>query len=329
MAFRFKLAEPFEEGCKRIGREQIERAQSELKDSDNPVAAVHETRKSLKRLRALLRLVRPALGESVFRAENAHMRDIGRCLSSARDRHVLLETVVKLESGSESVRKGIGCTMRDLINRKNGESATVEPSAVKDALAQLAEAKRRFAHLKLAGSGFEIVGPGLQASYHKGRRAFRKAYEDGTDENFHEWRKGAQQHWRHMVLLSRAWPGCLNARVSEARALSQILGDDHDLALLVAFAQAQPQTALKPKQAVEIEALARQRQRELRALARPKGARLFSENAKSLHRRMAAYWEAAVALNAFGADEDEPVQESKPARRAPARRRSAAVRGRV
>lgn len=326
MAFRFKLAEPFEKGCGRIGREQIERAQSELKDNDNRVAAVHETRKSMKRLRALVRLVRPALGEAVFREENARLRDIGQSLSSARDRHVLLETIVKLESGSEAARAGIGDTMRELINRKNGESPTVEANAVKHALGALADAKRRFSNLELKGSGFQIVGPGLQASYHKGRRAFRKAYEEGTDESFHEWRKGAQQHWRHMLLLSRAWPGCLNARVSEARALSQILGDDHDLALLVAFARAQPKTALKPEHAAEIESLARARQRELRALAHPKGARLFAESAKSLRQRMAAYWEAAVALNAFGSDEEERMPANKATRRTPARRRRAAAR---
>ena len=49
MAFRFRLAETFEEGCQRIAREQIERAQARLKGPDDVTTAVHETRKSLKR----------------------------------------------------------------------------------------------------------------------------------------------------------------------------------------------------------------------------------------------------------------------------------------
>ncbi len=53
MAFRFKLGEPFDEGSRRIAVEQIERAQSSLHDKRGDQAiAVHETRKSLKRLRA-------------------------------------------------------------------------------------------------------------------------------------------------------------------------------------------------------------------------------------------------------------------------------------
>jgi hypothetical protein len=322
MAYRFKLVEPFEEGCKRIAREQIERAQCQLKETADPIIAVHETRKSLKRLRALLRLIRPSLGESAFHEENAQLREIARILSGARDRHVLLETVAKLEAAS--ARKGFGQAVREALNATNGEqSPIVEGAAMKQAHGRLAEAKRRFARLQLGGHGFEIVGPGLEASYRKARRAFHAAYVELTDEAFHEWRKGTQQHWRHMILLSRAWPGCLDARVSEARRLSQVLGDDHDLALLMAFVRSEPAARIGAERASLIEKLARQRQQELRSIAQPTGLRLFAEGAKALHRRIAAYWEAAVALKEH--EPEEELQEPrKPSQQAARRRRPAA-----
>ena len=116
MAFRFRLAETFEEGCQRIAREQIERAQAQLKGPDDVTTAVHETRKSLKRLRALLRLIRPAIGESVFHHENTQLREIARILSSARDRHVLLETVAKpvKQVGNVVQELGVGEPLRVL-----------------------------------------------------------------------------------------------------------------------------------------------------------------------------------------------------------------------
>jgi CHAD domain-containing protein len=333
MAFRFKLAEPFEEGVRRIAREQIERAQSQLKGSGDPVVAVHETRKSMKRLRALLRLVRPALGESAFREENARLRDIGADLSSTRDRHVLLETVVKLEANSSLARKGLGQVMRDVLHVSNGrEDPAAEAAAIKQALSRLVEAKKRFAQLRLEGKGFEVVGAGLEACYRKARRSFHGAYAEPSDEGFHEWRKGTQQHWRHMVLFSRAWSGCFNARIAEARALSQLLGDDHDLALLVGFVQAEKGSALDAAQVTAIEKLARQRQEELRAVAHPRGVRLFSEGARSLRRRMAAYWDAAVVLKELAPDEDDPKakdahkdQAEKAPQRGSGRRRAAAA----
>lgn len=323
MAYRFKLAEPFEEGCKRIAREQIERAQCQLKETADPIIAVHETRKSLKRLRALLRLIRPSLGESAFHEENAQVREIARILSSARDRHVLLETVAKLEAAS--ARKGLGQAVRDVLNATNGEQGPiVEAAAMRQAHGRLAEAKRRFARLRLAGHGFEIVGPGLEASYRRARRAFRAAYAELTDESFHEWRKGAQQHWRHMILLSRAWPACLNARVSESRRLSQLLGDDHDLVLLMACVRSELAERIGGEQASMIERLARQRQQVLRSIAHPTGLRLFAEGANSLHCRMADYWEAAVALKEQEPEEDEPQETKRPSRPPAKRRRPAA-----
>jgi CHAD domain-containing protein len=319
MAFRLKLAEPFGDGCKRIAREQIDRAQAQLKDADDPPIAVHETRKSLKRLRALLRLIRPSIGDDVFHAENAHLRGIARILSGARDRHVLLETVAKLDPGASGTRSTLVRNVRELLNSANGgEGPTVDATAMRQALGRLAEAKGRFARLRLAGGGFDLVGGGLERSYRQARRAYNAAYDELSDEAFHEWRKSTQQHWRHMALLSRAWPACLGARSNEARRLSQILGDDHDLAMLVDFVRSEAGERLGQERIARIETLALQRQQELRALARPTGARLFAEGPGALRRRIAVYWDAAVALRE--PDDDEAHKQKKPSRRVAAKR---------
>ncbi|MEQ1713760.1 MAG: CHAD domain-containing protein, partial [Hyphomicrobium sp.] len=98
MAYRFKLDEPIQSGVRRIGGEQIDRAITELDSAAGSVTAVHEARKCLKRLRALLRLARPALGETVFDRENTFFRETGALLSHVRDSEILLETVIKLDA---------------------------------------------------------------------------------------------------------------------------------------------------------------------------------------------------------------------------------------
>ena len=89
---------------------------------------------------------------------------------------------------------------------------------MKEAQGRLADAKKRLAELHIDGSGFDVVGAGLERSYRKARRALRQAYDEQTDEAFHDWRKGTQAHWRQMTLLARAWPDYLGARASEARS---------------------------------------------------------------------------------------------------------------
>lgn len=323
MAFRFKLGESFEEGFRRIALEQIDRASGQLHQSGDQTVAVHETRKSLKRLRSLLRLMRPAIGKDAFRSENGQLRDIGLSLSGARDRHVLLETVTKLDAAGRVGRRGATDKLRQAILAANGEGESLE--AADD---RLAEARKRLEALPVAGAGFDVVGEGLEASYRDARRAFRHAYEDPSDEAFHEWRKGAQRHWRQMTLLSRAWPECLEARASEARELSQLLGDDHDLAILIAYVHSEAAEKLHGEPAALVETAARQRQQELRAAARPRGDRLFAESAKHLRRNVGQAWEAAVRLKEL--ETDEILSSPKTVRRSvTARRRSppAAAKG--
>src|SRR5260221_1501137 len=45
---------------------------------------IHHVRTTIKRLRALLRLIRPAVGELLFNQENARLRKAGRRLAVAR-----------------------------------------------------------------------------------------------------------------------------------------------------------------------------------------------------------------------------------------------------
>ncbi len=318
MAFRFKLGESFEEGFRRIALEQIDRASGQLNQPGDQAIAVHETRKSLKRLRSLLRLMRPAIGKDAFRNENGQLRDIGLSLSGARDRHVLLETVTKLDATGRLGRRGATDKLRQAILAANGEG---EPLSLRTADERLAEARQRLETLPVVGAGFDVVGEGLQASYRDARRAFRRAYEEPSDEAFHEWRKGAQRHWRQMTLLSRAWPECLDARAHEARELSQLLGDDHDLAILIAFVHSDAAHGLRGEPAALVETATRNRQQELRVAARPRGDRLFAESAKHLRRNVGEAWEAAVRLKEL--ETDEVLSSPKPVRRSVTRRRSA------
>ena len=53
--------------------------------------AIHEARKSMKKIRAALRLMRPEL-DAVYPAENTWFRDVGQQLSQFRDAGVMIET---------------------------------------------------------------------------------------------------------------------------------------------------------------------------------------------------------------------------------------------
>jgi hypothetical protein len=324
MSFRFKLDEPIAEGVSRIALEQIAAAKAALAAKDI-AKGVHDARRCLKRLRALLRLVRPALEEDDYRRGMRRLAAVARMLSGARDAHVMQQTLARLAGRFGTLSrsaKRLRKAMPDGAERKTGRPR----AGGSPAQAGLEQARALFEGLARKSIAFEHLAEGLQRSYRKARRTYREAYRHPADEAFHAWRKSVQQHWRHMQLLSRSWPDVLGGRASEAKELSRLLGDDHDLAVLADFVTRQGPDALPAVERAELLRICRSCQTEIRAQARPHGARLLAEPAKSLGARLAAYWSAAAQLATLAA----PAQASGAAAQVPAttvRRRAAAGAG--
>jgi len=297
MAYRFKLDEDIGDGFVRIGLEQIDKARRELEDAADPERAVHETRKAMKRLRALLRLARPGLPGAVFQRENARFRDIAALLAGAREEHVLLQTIDALDRRrADRLEKTAIAHLREaLASQANGAGfRPARRSETAQAIARLGEARKAFQKIEIEAASFATLAEGLENTYRAARRAFATAYETGDDEAFHDWRKGAQRHWRHMGLLAPAWPDIMEARAAEARQLSQVLGEDHDLAAIAAAAR----THLGAKHARAIDRLRRARQDELREAAFPRGKRLFAEKPRRLRRNAELCWSMARRIAA-------------------------------
>jgi len=296
MAFRLRLDEPIEKGFRRIGAEQIERARRQLEAHRDPAVEVHEARKCLKRVRALLRLGREGIGEATFRSENARFRAIAKRLAPARDNHVLLETLTRLEAERSEGPLGatLGRLKAALLSEASQGPAGSRAADAGLAQAELAKALRRFRRLTIEPNDFATLARGVTRSYRRGLEWLGAAYAETTDEAFHEWRKSVQTHWRHMALLVRMWPEMVEARVAAARELSQILGEDHDLSLLKHHLAELGDGALSRAERGSVEALIRERQRVLRAAARPRGQMIFAERPKAHGRRIASVWDAAA-----------------------------------
>ncbi len=319
MAYRFKLSEAFDDGVRRIGLQQIDRVIEQLNSAEDAATSIHTTRKGLKRIRALLRLARPGLGDEVYRTENARYRDIGRLLAEARDRKVLMDTVHKLEGAATGRTKTAFTAARTRLAHGGSAAAGDQHSAViQKSLVALDEARAAMVSLPLDGSSFDTAWEGLARAYRQASRAFDHAFEKLDSDSIHEYRKRVQAHWRHMALLSPAWPELIGARVSTARHLSNLLGEDHDIAVMMETLSGQGETAtqtaarkgaekklashapgdrkltLTPAQRKLALAFATGRQENLRRTAHTLGRRLFAESADAFAERMKLYWISAL-----------------------------------
>lgn len=302
MSFRFKRKEKFARGFHRIAADEIARAQAAWADADRP-RAVHETRKCVKRLRALLRLTRPSMAKQAFRAENAYLRDVAGALSSTRDADVMRATIAKLAAAPRTPEALLPVLNRlaaavDARRGKSGPgagpgqtSAASDPAVTAD---RLAEAGERLAAIKLEASGFDTVAQGFEDNYRRGRELMAEVERDVTAEASHEWRKAVQAHWRQLALLAAAWPEFFRARISVARRLSEALGHVHDLDVLAEFAA----TALSADDAAAVEEVIAGRRERLMRDAMSDGRLLYADRPSDLLRRVRQYWQVARSQQA-------------------------------
>jgi hypothetical protein len=326
MTYRLQVDEPIAQGVSRIGLAQIEMALTRLADRKDPAAAIHDTRRCLKRVRALLRLVRPALPPNVYRREANRLAGIGRLLAEARDQHVMQQTLGKLGEHSTGLPADIGARFNGLMTNGGGKKAGTGPRSRQQAVASLEQAHKFLAGLARRDIDLEHIAEGLERTYRRARRAFHEAYKSPVDEAFHEWRKAAQQHWRHMQLLSRVWPDVMGGRASEAKELSRLLGEDHDVHVLLAFAAGRGRKALSEADFAMLVSLGRSLQADLRQQARPRGKRLFAEKASELSERVAHYWTAACDLRKVLSAHEEKKASRPPKRKPKSRKRKPQVR---
>ena len=72
------------DGLRDAALQQFDQAIAGLTEGGDIDPAIHEARKAMKRIRAMLRLVRPVISHDVYRAETGILRDTARIPSSTQ-----------------------------------------------------------------------------------------------------------------------------------------------------------------------------------------------------------------------------------------------------
>jgi CHAD domain-containing protein len=310
-------------GMQRMALGQVDLAIELLGGHGGPLdeRAVHETRKALKRLRALLRLLRGELGERVFASENAVLGDLGARLAGARDSEVALATLNGLIARHPRKLERRGGVLK-LRRRLSAERERMEQLTLGDertraeVLSELRAFGARVSAWRLPDRGASaLVEPGLRAVYTQGRRRYRRAAAGKGERarTMHEWRKRVKDLRYAAELLQRHEPKAAAHRGKRSRGkaagkqarslrrlarradeLGEMLGEDHDLVLLAALIRAGSSGGARGEAPIPrrtrkllLKLIARRR-RQLRQRALRAGERLYRESPKRFIRRVRA-----------------------------------------
>ena len=289
--YRWQPGNAADDELRRIAAGQVESGLDDLADDDRH-RAVHSVRKRGKKVRAVLRLVRGS-APALYRRENRALRDAMRRLSDDRDAGVAVETFDDLLAsvGADAVPADLAPVRAALVDRRGAVLGAELDQRLAAVQADLADARERIAGWEVDGEGFEVVQGGLTRTYGRARDRLDDAYEEASSEAFHLWRKRVKYHRYHVRLLQDLWPGMLRARRRELHELTDLLGDDHDLAVLRHDLVADPDRYGGVEPVATVCALLDRRRAELQAAAEPLGRRCFAEPPHAFVDRLGAYWD--------------------------------------
>jgi CHAD domain-containing protein len=320
--FGLYAGEPTGAGLRRIALGQIDVAAHTLRGdgAGTPDERVHEARKALKRLRALLRLLEDELGERAYERESAVVRDAGKRLSRARDAEVLLNTLdalIERQPKQLARRRGVQRLRAKLERERDDATAALlsdgsasDGSASDGALAELLGLRARVATWQLPSDDrLGVVEPALARIYGKGRKRMRRAArasgERSRGRSQHEWRKRVKDLRYVAEMLDRANGEARDKPSKRARGnaafarkvakraddLGELLGADHDLMVLAervrAEAGALGDAASPGRRSREalLQVIERRRKR-LRKRALRDGERLYARSPKRFVKQM-------------------------------------------
>jgi CHAD domain-containing protein len=277
------------EALRAVARDILSEARIILDDAEKPDAVVvHDLRKTLKRWRALLRLVEPFLGDEARRLRG-QARDQARELSGARDAQSAIEA---LDDLAESGGKLSARTIASIRGRLDAIRLSAEAGSINEA-----DRERLRTALDAAGTSvsawdletltFADFARELAKTYERLREESPKDWSKAEPDTLHELRTVVVAHRYQMELVEPLWPKFGKLWVAEAQRLRDRLGAFQDLSVLTGFTV--PHGALAPWRS-RLTPLILNRQEKHAKAAQRIASRLLAEKPKAFRRRLEALW---------------------------------------
>ncbi len=301
MSYRIDPSRNLRDEVRRIAREQLERATGQLvAEEGDGNEAIHESRKRIKKVRGLYRLVRSA-APGFYARENARLRDTARSLSGVRDATALIETADELRRhlSPEIAPDSLSTVHDSLVARR--DRMVGKRQDLRSCMAEAAQALNR-ALQALSGLSLEfggrkgeaaVLAEGWRKICAQGLKAAEACMSRAEEADFHDLRKRVKYHWMHARLVDAAWPALMRLRRREARQIGDLVGDEHNLSLLSELILHEPEAVGSEADRDLLMRLVGDRRAALRAEATRRAGALFRDTPRREAKRLQVLWRKA------------------------------------
>ena len=255
---------------------------------NNGEADIHLVRTTIKRLRALLRLIRPAVEPAFFNRENRRLRTAAGLLSFARDTEVARQTLKAVPASNQADQDAVNSVLSGFENGAEAPSHLAENIA--EVRRRLEQTRRNFHRLELKGTEQEIVEAGLRTVYRQGRKRMKVAIGQGQDNAFHRWRIRAKNLYYQLEFLESVLPKRVQRMLSRLARLQDQIGRDHDVAVLRAWLKKTPEAFGGNEKVQRVIACLDGETHELRQASVPLGEKIWRRKPRRFACKVARHW---------------------------------------
>lgn len=213
---------------------QLQIAQRLLRTRPLSDTHIHTARKAMRRARAILRLLRPTIGDRQYRSANAALRDSVLPLRDLRDAKILLDALDALASELPSKERASLNPLRRQLQRERALAGQMRllSAGLSRSIAAIQRLARDARGWPTSAGTRDHILLALEHTYRKGRRELRAAKRLRSDSQLHEWRKQTKYLCYELQTIGFLRTRSAQTRVRRSRQLAKSLGDDHDLAML-------------------------------------------------------------------------------------------------
>lgn len=193
---------------------------------------IHDTRTGMKRMRALLRLIRSSIGKPAYRTANLQSKDLAGALAGNRDARALLDTVGLLlpEIENRACRARLRSPFAE--NYCLACRSAVELQPLRHARRWLRRLQREPGQWQLKRFDRHALMHAIESEYDQGRAHWSQIQQCPEASELHEWRKEVKRFYYQMSLL---FPEGNNAQRVRLKQLGEYLGQLHDLHILLEY----------------------------------------------------------------------------------------------
>lgn len=267
---------------------------------ENPDYAVHEIRKSTKRIRAVYQLFQSGLETETFENARRQYAGISDLLAYARRSEVYRQSLASL--ANDRRLKPIHKAAEKLTKEVTARHHSLTMKMIKDGRLPeqitviLNKEKQVLMNAKLSSADINVVWKGWKRTYRQGCNNLRSVMQNANATSMHNLRKRVKMIWNQLLLFQPVWPSVLNSYIVQFDRLAEKLGTDHDLAELEEFIKTEPHT-ISPDEAGKLLVVTAKKQLQIRQTAIPLATKLFAEKPGANTRRMAVYYNQSVFID--------------------------------